>query len=449
MAIVRKKLLAPGRVVADGKAVDITRDRIAGWVSKFRALKADGVKFPVPWGHFKEAGPDSLPFCTSRFNAGYVADADIDPADGGFVVSLDCPGLAEENGKLVSVATLPNGATVKTAIAEVSAGIWDRWADGRGRQHDDILGHVALCTHPVAFGTGDFIALSAGPGSGVTYFSTGGPAMAKDKDDDNNDGAGLPDEIEQVTNAAAEQPDGDEMADGILNPPAPAEMGDPAGDRLKRVLGMLAEGGMVLPPDTTAENFVERLETACGVLLQSIREQKAAQAAEMQAAAAPPAVDDQTVPEGPPATGVMLSTLVRGSDPASRLVKSLLAKAATDRRAERARRIDALRARGLPDHVAEKLLGAKLFLSTFVDPATGDVRDDETDRTIGLLEQAMPSPELAAIFLSSGLPADVKAVASPITPGGGDVRPDDGLVRVGNMTVTKAEAADIADLAKA
>ena len=395
MAIVRKTLLAPGTYKAPAGSTTITPDRISGWVDKFRALKANGVQFGVPWGHFRQASPDQKQFLSSRFNAGYIEDMLVGP-HGGLDVVLDCPGLREVGGKLVGTATLPDGSTVETAIKEVSAGIWPTWTDGRGQKHDDLIGHVALTTMPVVAGTGDFVGLSAGGGDEVIYLST----EAAMKSDDNDDGKGLDGEIKAVTDAAEAEPEPD--VDSLLNPPAPEQ--NPAAERLTRVLGMLAEGGMSLPPDTTPENFLERLETAVGVLLQSLREQKATAAAQQSAAAVQ---TDPLVEESAPAPGMMLSTLVRSDDqsPMANFARQFVRGEVERRRERRTKRIADLKARGLPVAVADKLSGAKIFLSTFIDPATGETRDDETDRAIELLEQSLPSADFAAVMLS-GNPQD-------------------------------------------
>lgn len=430
MAIVRKTLLAPGKYKAPAGSIEITPNRIAGWVDKFRVLKADGVEFPVPWGHFRQASPNQQQFLSSRFNAGYVRDLLVGPG-GRLDVDLDCPGLREVDGKLVGTATLPDGSTVETAIKEVSAGIWDRWTDGQGRTHDDLIAHVALTTMPVVAGTGEFIGLSSDPAAQVLYLSTEA-AMKDEKDDD------LAEDIEAVSKAGEGDPEPD--VDSLLNPATPEA--NPAAERLTRVLGMLAEGGMSLPPDTTPDNFLERLETAVGVLLQSLREQKATAAAEKAAASAPL---DPLVEESSPA-GTMLSTLVRGDDstPMARFAKQFIRGEVERRRERRTCRIEALKARGLPVAVAEKLSGAKIFLSTFVDPATGETRDDETDRAIELLEQSLPSKDFAAVYLGGVLP-NVEATTGPHVDGGGDSDPNE-MVLVGNRYVPPAVAKEINEL---
>lgn len=256
--------------------------------------------------------------------------------------------------------------------------------------------------------------------------------MKDEKDDD------LAEDIEAVAKAGEGDPEPD--VDSLLNPATPEA--NPAAERLTRVLGMLAEGGMSLPPDTTPDNFLERLETAVGVLLQSLREQKATAAAEKAAASAPL---DPLVEESSPA-GTMLSTLVRGDDstPMARFAKQFIRGEVERRRERRTGRIEALKARGLPVAVAEKLSGAKIFLSTFVDPATGETRDDETDRAIELLEQSLPSKDFAAVYLGGVLP-NVEATTGPHVDGGGDSDPNE-MVLVGNRYVPPAVAKEINEL---
>lgn len=427
MAIVRKTLLTPGRFQSPTGPLTATPERIRSWADKFARLRDQGVEIPVPWSHFASAAPGEKHFLASRFNAGYVRDLTVGPG-GALDVVLDCPGLEERDGKLVGVATLPDGSTVETAIKEVSAGIWDHWVDGRGQRHSDIIGHVALTTHPVVAGTGDFTGLATASAT-ITYLSTSTPMDKLDE---------LKDDVAAATEER--DPTEEQDLDSILDVEPPAANTEQ--ERLTRVLGLLAEGGIALPPDTSPENMLERLETALGVMIGQLREQKAAAAAEAAKEQALPPITE----EPPPAPGAMLSTLIApdNKSPLATFAKRFVASELERRRADRAKRLDALKSRGLPTAVADRLGTAKVFLSSFVDEA-GNIRDDETDRAIALLEEAMPNADWAAIYLSAHRP-DVQTVGNPISGDGTSSHPG-GLVPLGNLLVTPEEAKSIREWA--
>lgn len=406
MAVVRTKL-TPGQFASRGTPALLTPQRFQSWADKFRALRADGIEFGVPWGHFEECEPAAQQFLSSKFNAGYIRDLSVD-ADGQFNVVLDCPGLEQRpDGTLVGKAELPDGTKVETAIKEVSPGIWDKWTDGQGREHTDIVGHVALTMMPVVAGQAGFQALSTN--RGITYFSTRVDNMA----DENNDVDKLKDDVESVSKD--DDGSGEEDLDTLLTPQE--ETTSPETERLARVTALLAQGGCTLPPDTTPENFLERLEVAVGIMVQAQTAQKAA-AAEKDKADEPPITE-----EACPSPGVMLSTERIKNDP---VMQSLLRRELTNRRYGRAKRIEALKLRGLPVSEAEKLQSAKVFLSTIVSP-TGEIVDDETDRLIAALERSLPTTEFAATFLSTVTHPNVGSLSNPAG--------DQTKVKVGNGSI--------------
>src|SRR5438105_6222532 len=189
MAKVTIKALSPGTKETRTGSVTVTRQRCRHYADQFRQFKERGIRVPAVWGHQFAAMPvtaggvDDAAYKAARFNAGYVEDARIDPADGGLLVTADVPGAKLENGKLLSVATLADGTPVTTAIAEVSPMIGGSWKDGTGKVWDDIFAHLALTPYPVQAGQPGFAALATAPPgdppAGFFYFAA--PPLKDDK----------------------------------------------------------------------------------------------------------------------------------------------------------------------------------------------------------------------------------------------------------------------------
>jgi hypothetical protein len=129
MAVVRKTLLTLGKHVSPDGETEVTPERVDHWVKTFQKQKQNKIKIPVPWGHQRFATPDNKEFNRSKFNAGYLKDLLVGP-DGSLAGLIEAPGLREENGQLVSDTKLDDGTPVKTAIGEVSVGIFPTWKDG-------------------------------------------------------------------------------------------------------------------------------------------------------------------------------------------------------------------------------------------------------------------------------------------------------------------------------
>lgn len=286
-SLLRKKLIVPGEWHApQGKYVS-TRKRSERQVAKFRELKNEGVLFEVPWGHRLSAYPrygeiteeqwrENQESERARFNASYVEDLEVDPVDGGLIVSMKPPPgykLDPKTGNLVN-------ETDHTVIREVS-GAFGNWIDGQNRFHDDILLHAALCVKPVVAGMPGFH-FSTGPvmlsgGGRVEYLytlSTGGAAMDDFDDDDKKK--------KKKGNADKPELDAPELPpeDDFYEPeepmepkvPEPTPVDDepigipkPKRDCVKKLLPLLVEAGLPMDEDVTdPEELCERLATILG-----------------------------------------------------------------------------------------------------------------------------------------------------------------------------------------
>lgn len=419
MALVRKTILVPGQYVSPDGPVEITRERIQRFADTHARLSAAGVKFPVPWAHDSHADPlDPVrnptairQFHKSRYNAGYYPKLDVGP-EGELIATIDAPGLAVENGNLVSVVQV-NGAPVKTAIGEVSVGI-DDWVDGKGRRHNDIIKHIALTPLPVVAGQSGFKGLATGDGKPpkLSLSLTRMATMATD------DPAEQAEEVESaVTDAAATDGVGDtdvpEDSD-VLQPVA-----DEAEERTQRICALLSSMGCPLPPDTTSENVVERLEVALGVLAQ-----KVANDAAVEATTAEDETETQPTEEPPPTGGGVMMDTNRHSNPTMlstlRAIKADPVREAwyeerlTERAKTRRERVEALKRRGLPVAQADKLIVGPVRLSTIIDAKSGKLTEGTVDRILTALEASLPAEEWAAHYLSTVAGDAVKAADSPV-----------------------------------
>lgn len=453
MAVVRKKVLSVGNWHGITGPAEVTPERIDHWIDQFNTLKAEGIKFPVPWGHQPTALPedprlsDSLAFGRSRFNAGYIQALSKDPADGALVAALDCPGVELEGEQLVSVAKLPDSQTpVKTVIDETSPAFGGTWTDGLGRTWEDVFAHVALVTMPAQNGQAGFAALATCLPSGFTCLAT---KVVRDKADD-----GLADDL---VDAAA---DDEEPTDPMAPPEVDADGSTTGGasSTVGELIGLLAQAGVTLPGDTTDETFTDNLRAALTALIAN--KQQADAMAQKQNP------DDQTLSKprvreepGPAPVGMlttgafaaqgfsantfagntvlgvksapqsMLAT-IRSQYPA---VAKLLQNEHERRRADRVDRIEKLKARGLPVQKANELMAVAAQTKLALLPS-GDIQEPEIDRQIALLESVLPPADSPQSLLAA--PNRVRELPNPAEPDVAEV--------VDGHPVTKAQAAVIA-----
>lgn len=267
MARVVKTVLEVGTHQSPEGPVVVTPERIKRWADKHAEMTRGGLKFPVPWGHQRNAVPaydGESAFLASKLNAGYFSD--LRPsADGKRIESvIDAPGVELENGNLVTWAELPDGRKVKTAIGEVSAAITKSFRDGKGKVWDDVITHVALTPLPVWANQPGFQPLSLSPetvclslGATGWTLATGDKAVPK-PDDDMDDDVDL--------DGAGDTPPGDAPPTDMppAGPPAPAAG---AGDQsFFQAKVLLQEHGISLPESTTAADGWQHLVVALTAL---------------------------------------------------------------------------------------------------------------------------------------------------------------------------------------
>lgn len=201
--------------------LSVTAERLRHWRDTFRKFKSLGLKVPVFFGH-QDDPKVTVP--ATRLPS-------------------DCAGrlhdlVLSENGRkaefVIDVPRPEDASKVENNLVELSPVIFENWTDGDGTVHKDCITDVDLVVHAVDHRQEDFkpaiacsIRMGLDKGKPVIYRL----ADHKDDDDDNTDH------------------DSDESnGDGS--------------DRVKRVIEGMAALNIMVPDDTTVENFFERVESA-------------------------------------------------------------------------------------------------------------------------------------------------------------------------------------------
>lgn len=120
----------------DGRDLAVTRQRMDGWIERFKSMREAGVRVSFPVDHSR----------ASVDNQGWVQD------------------LIREGETLFAVVDVPLAADAErlgSTIQEVSISVAPNFRDGTGREWGECIRHVAPCTDPVVTGQGSFIPLDA------------------------------------------------------------------------------------------------------------------------------------------------------------------------------------------------------------------------------------------------------------------------------------------------
>jgi hypothetical protein len=369
MARLEKLLLRTGIYQAPQGKLVASKDRMARWARRFKDMTAAGLKVPVAWGHQPDAVPGDADdraarqYYLSRFNAGYLEDLKFDPATGAMTISADCPGLeVDDKGNAVCWTRLPDGREVKTAVGEVSAAIRP-FRDGKGREWDDAVVHVAITPLPVFAGQTGFKAL---PGDGNTFTLS------------------LAD-----WSGAELSTEGDDMAEDKADDKAAGEEGGKGGD-WKKVLEILAKHGLALPDDTDASNFEERL-TVADTALQGGEDKGASEEDDLDDFEE----DDAAAAGAEPETRPVMLSLSTEKDPK---VRKLLEGRQAEHKEKLLTRLRRLQKRGMPPHEAaayrEQLAGYELSLDGDHEPVQKPVEFE-----LSVWEKVLPKKALTEGYL--------------------------------------------------
>lgn len=238
MARFKKKIVSAGVYrLPDGSLVTITPERLAHWVSEFNRYRKNGNRLPAPWTHIDpQTGKPVVmsPYLErSDINAGFWENlwVEDDPRYGTTLVGeLEVPGDPDN-------PETPAGK-VGTVVKETSVYVVPSFRDGKDNTYTDIPLHIALVTHPVQPGQENFQPAIAMSNLAYVVMSAAPPGAER-------------------TPSANPTPSAS-PAPGALNN-TPLHASNPS---IAVVLERLRACGIVLPDDTTLENFLERLLVA-------------------------------------------------------------------------------------------------------------------------------------------------------------------------------------------
>ncbi len=213
----KKGMLEVGRTYQspDGP-LPVTVDRLKHWRDTFHRFKSLGLKVPVFFGHQTDPKKTVPVKRLPRNCAGQLHDLELS-ADG------------KKAEFVIDVPRADDASKVENNLVELSPVIFENWTDGDGTEHKDCITDVDLVVHAVDHRQEDFtpaIACSIRMG-----LDKGKPVIYRLADDDETEG------------------------DSEGNP------GD-GSDRVKRVIEGMAALNIIVPDDTTLENFFERVESA-------------------------------------------------------------------------------------------------------------------------------------------------------------------------------------------
>lgn len=274
MASFRKAVLSVGTYHSPDGVVVVTAPRLVHWANQVARIQATDYAIPMHWDHAENDSIDLLePIKLSALKEGKSRSA---AHTVGKLVSFKV--ATDGQSAELTVETLTPSATEKanSNAVYVSPVLFDKWKDGAGNEYTDTIGSIDLVDYPVDHSQGPFmpVASSTRMGCAIRMSATPSklfrlgpvPMTFPDKSDDG---------------------DGDEQkaAPEADAAPTPAPQAPPTSARIADAIKGLAALKIMLPEDTTPENFLDRLVPAL-----------------MTAAAqtAPDAVEAEQLPPEPP-----------------------------------------------------------------------------------------------------------------------------------------------------
>jgi hypothetical protein len=232
----RKAALRVGTYHSPDGIVRVTPSRLRHWAEQFNAMTEAGQVIPMHWDHGNDL--ESLqPIAMDAFERKATRSA------------------ANSVGKLTKLRVAPDGQSaelefitltpsatekVEANAVYVSPVIFPEWKDGAGHTYTDVITHMDLVNHPVDH--------SQGPAKPVPQ-----PAlMSCIRMGMDNKPYKMGDDEKPAAPAMNAPPE------PMPEPESPATEMSVLGD----VIAALAGFGLILPNDTTEENFLDRVRTA-------------------------------------------------------------------------------------------------------------------------------------------------------------------------------------------
>jgi len=238
MAVFEKDALYPGTYhLPDGRKVTYSLADVRHLGQRAKAMISAGLQIPVAWEHQDDAVPQSEAerrANRARFNLGHATDAGVSP-EGYLTARVEVP-VADDAKRL-------------PAVGFVSPEIRRDWIDGSGKLWPGLsITHLAVTPRPVQHKQKPFkpvkmsldvVRLS------LADVRLGDNPVDEEKDDDDK-----------------QEKKGDDDSGDNESEEAKTETVVDSSGMMKRVIGCLAEMGMMLGEGVTAENLLERLYVA-------------------------------------------------------------------------------------------------------------------------------------------------------------------------------------------
>lgn len=262
MAHFKKTVLEVGTYHSPQGVVEVTPERLKHWESGVKQLQAARYAIPSHFDH-SDRLEDLEPIAMDSLKR----DMKRKRSAGNTVGRLTDFKVAEDGQSAeIIVETLREDAkqAVESNSVYVSPVIFPEWKDGAGRVYHDVITSVDLVDHPVDYSQSSFtpvLAMSTIPviRMGLQPYRLGLPMEMEDEDKKKKPESESEDKPESDEPITMEM----EAEDETLPDPEPAP--EPAPDysqALADVVGALAKMDIVLPEDTSPENFLDRLHVA-------------------------------------------------------------------------------------------------------------------------------------------------------------------------------------------
>lgn len=257
--------LKVGEYLSGDGLIRVTPGRIARWIKNFRRLSQARDVVPMRWDHDSD---DDSPVTMSQYKRALGARdtvgrlLDLQPAEGGTAVKF-----------VLDVKSKKAYRKAKQNDIGLSPVIQSSWLLGMGRKLRDVITHVDLVNHPVDHSQDDFVE-SAGPAPAYMSIRSGRHkriyAMAITVPTRRRTRREEPLEQRRVKKVVARRrrmgETDDEGDDDVPKKKKGGEEGEgEVGDdqkKLNAVLEVLADMDIIVPDDTTADNFLDRLHAA-------------------------------------------------------------------------------------------------------------------------------------------------------------------------------------------
>lgn len=274
MPLFKKSILSVGKKYSPDGVIDVTPERLSGFAKTFKRMSKAGLQVPVGWDH-SDAPEETIP--VKSMSAG----GSIKAANG--VGYLHDVKLASDGQSAELVLDLRDPKAIEKAeqnTVQISPIIHDQWRDGDGRLWKDCFGHIDLVHHPVDHRQTEFQSVAVA--CGLRMSLNGGKSLSKVyrmADDQDDKG--------EVDSEAS-----DTSTEANANPDLPESDGGAAKQRFEAIIAHLAEAGYVLPSDTDASNFEDRLLTA--LMTAAAAKKKADEEAESKEDEAMPEINESS-----------------------------------------------------------------------------------------------------------------------------------------------------------